>query len=84
MVIAANGGSPDWVNRRAGGRRRYNAQRQLAALERRRRLARLLRRIGWRGWVAWGVQGRIARRFGVSQSTISRDMARLWSGVRSE
>jgi hypothetical protein len=69
-----NAQSADWIHRRAGDRRRYNARRQRAALVRRRRLARLLRRIRWPGWWRGGLQGRVARRFGVSAATISRDI----------
>lgn len=61
----------DWesVCRRAGGRRRYNATRQVRARVRRESVARLwLAGKGRRGW-----QARAARQLGVSPATISRD-----------
>lgn len=79
---------PDWgswtedreaVIRRAGGRRRYNAQRRGEALLRRVYVARLS--LAWtmthpnplqRGKGAW-----IARQLGVSEATISRDLAAI-------
>jgi hypothetical protein len=80
--------SPDVVARRAAGRRRYNAVRQLLAAERRALVARLAlelsgsyakhdcatRPIG--GWIGWGLQAEIARRLGVHRSTVSRDLQR--------
>jgi hypothetical protein len=68
--------SPGWINRRAGGRRRYNALRQLDALRRRAELALALRRMRGSPF-ARGTQTRLARRFGAHKSTISRDMAWL-------
>lgn len=71
------------VIRRAGGRRRYNHQRRGEALVRRWHVARLS--LVWaethpdplqRGKGVW-----IARQLGVSEATISRDLAaldRLW------
>lgn len=60
---------PDIVARRAGGRRRYNAVRQLLATFRRAKVARLLRFDLTRA--------EIARRLNVHPSTISRDVSRL-------
>ena len=61
------------VCKRAGGRRHYNAVRQLQAAFRRQQVASLWRRMDGE----WGSQARIARLLGVSESTISRDLAAL-------
>lgn len=56
--------------RRAGGRRRYNAQRQSLANRRRRALVRLIKKSEFeQGW-----QKNLAGVLGVSESTISRDL----------
>ncbi len=68
----------DVVHRRAGGRRAYNARRRDEALLRRSEVARLS--LHWsrahsplqRGKGAW-----IARQLGVSEATISRDLAAI-------
>lgn len=65
--------TPDVAHRRAGGRRRYNSVRQLEAHLRRQEVAHGLREYGW----VHGVQARLARELGVSESTISRDVAWL-------
>ncbi len=62
------------VCRRAGGRRRYNLQRQLEARERRKEVGRLL---DLYGNSIRGTQARIARELGVSEATISRDISSL-------
>lgn len=62
----------DEVCRRAGGRRRYNIRRQRAAFERRATVARLLVEYGRN---KRGTRARIARELGVSEATISRDIA---------
>ena len=54
------------ANRRAGGRRRYNAQRQMIALNRRLEMVELIQ--------ADLNNAEIARRFGVHRSTIGRDI----------
>jgi len=64
----------DWapesvVNRRASGRRHYNAWRQFMATARRHKVAELL--------LAGQTQSEIARSLGVHRSTISRDVAWL-------
>lgn len=59
--------------RRAGGRRRYNSHRREMASLRRAKVAQLLREFG----VGRGVQAAIARRLGVSQATICRDVQAL-------
>ncbi len=61
--------------RRAGGRRGHNARRRFAQMERRARVAALIRERGF----GWGEQARIAAELGVSQATISRDVAALRS-----
>jgi hypothetical protein len=63
--------TPQEVYRRAGGRRRYNATRQLRAALRRRAVLKLLGEFG----LGYGTQQRIAARLGVSAATISRDFA---------
>jgi hypothetical protein len=60
--------------RRAGGRRRYNAHRQALALYRRRKLARMLRA---KDMLTRGYQARLARKLGVSRSTVCRDVRYL-------
>lgn len=62
--------SPDVAARRAGGRRRYNADRQADALLRRSRVAELLVEYG----LDRGAQSRMAEELGVHRSTISRDL----------
>jgi hypothetical protein len=66
----------DEVCRRAGGRRRYNAHRQFLAEYRRRQIVKLLvdQKIVL---LAHGYQTRLAEHFGVSRSTICRDLARI-------
>ncbi len=65
----------DEVCRRSSGRRAYNALRRDRAMLRRQKVVQLLRRYG-RGH---GVQARMARELGVSEATISRDIAALWA-----
>src|SRR5262249_35873781 len=55
-----------------GGRRRYNAGRRDRALLRRLEVRRLALELHW---PEHGVQARIAERLGVSQATVSRDVA---------
>ncbi len=60
--------------RRAGGRRHYNAHRQLLAELRRSALVDYL----WAsGMVPFGRGAELARHFGVSRSTICRDLERV-------
>jgi hypothetical protein len=70
----------DWpkVCRRAGGRRHYNQVRQFRAVQRRARLASMLRKEG----LGWGYQTRMAAKLGVSPSTISRDITLLRVGLK--
>ena len=74
----------DAICRRAGGRRRYNQARQWAAEMRLSQVAKLLNEVPHER----GYQTRIAKRLGVSRSTVCRDMARLkrtyWGGMRAE
>jgi hypothetical protein len=58
---------------RAGGRRRYHFTRRARAEVRRGQVAELLDRLGYR----YGAQALIARRLGVSQATVSRDVRAL-------
>jgi hypothetical protein len=59
------------VKKRAAGRYKYNALRQLRAAVRRRDVLTLLGEVGW----TYGSQAAIARQLGVSEATISRDLA---------
>jgi len=61
------------ANKRAAGRRRYNLARQLEARTRRKRLSEVCKG----GRLPHGAQARLAREFGVSEATISRDLAHL-------
>jgi hypothetical protein len=63
--------TPDEINRRAGGRRRYNLRRRTAAFERTKKVARLL----FDGRAGRGAQAEIARALGVSEATVSRAAA---------
>lgn len=63
------------MQRRASGRRAYNAWRHDMAMFRRIQVAKLL---GQYGFVR-GAQRRIARQLGVSEATISRD---TWAILR--
>jgi hypothetical protein len=63
---------------RAGGRRHHNGTRQARAQLRRAEVARLLATLGLRH----GTQAVIARRLGVSEATISRDLTALFRGSR--
>ncbi len=67
------------VCKRAAGRRRYHAVRRRAAYRRRYQVGRALDMLGWPGY---GVGRKLARQFGVSEATISRDIADLESGGR--
>ncbi len=58
--------------RRASGRRHYNAWRRLKAEYRRFQLVGLARQLPWSFWGRNGAE--LARRLGVSRSTICRDM----------
>jgi len=61
------------VKKRAAGRAKYNALRRLNAQLRRRQVLQLLGEIGW----TYGSQATVARQLGVSEATISRDMATI-------
>ena len=61
----------DTVCKRAAGRRHYNSVRALRATMRRRQVLTLLAAGGW----TYGSQAQIARQLGVSEATISRDLA---------
>jgi AraC-like DNA-binding protein len=65
--------------KRAAGRRHYNAVRQFCAEHRRLAVSKLLIRIGWRR----GCQTEIARKLGVSRSTICRDLQTLLRDSRA-
>jgi hypothetical protein len=65
--------STEAAYRRAGGRRAYNMQREIAAFKRRQGLARMLG-----GYAPTrGELASIAHRLGVSKATASRDVAQL-------
>lgn len=71
--------STEEAQARAGGRRHYNAMRQVDAALRRQEVARLVVAAG--GFLVPGVQARIAAHLGVSRATISRDVAALLRGI---
>jgi hypothetical protein len=65
----------DAICKRAGGRRRYNAQRKAAAAKRFAEVRRLWALYSAKhGRYKRGLQARIARELGVSRTTIGRDM----------
>lgn len=70
------------ICKRAGGRRRYNRQREIAKDARRKEVERLLAVYGHK---TAGVQARIARELGVSEATVSRDAQsiRVWNWMMS-
>ena len=70
------------VAHRAGGRRHYNMWRQFIALERRKEVANMMWEMGT-GAFSRGAQSELAVKFGVSRSTISRDISWLFSNVRA-
>jgi hypothetical protein len=61
--------------RAAGGRRRHNRRRQVAALERQLKVAEMMFTFG----TARGAQARIARELGVSATTIGNDFRAIFS-----
>ena len=62
--------------RRAGGRKRHNAERQAVRDRRRELLARIaIARGGW--WFAYRNGAELARTLGVSRATICRDLHAL-------
>lgn len=69
----------DEVARRAGGRRLYNSVRQLQANLRRFEVAEMM--LGY-DVDEHGTQAKVARRLGVSQSTIGRDVKWLLANNR--
>ncbi len=70
--------SRDEANRRASGRRQYNSVRQCQAAMRRVEVAYMLISYG----PFRGAQASVARRLGVSESTISRDADWLYKAGR--
>lgn len=68
----------DSICRRAGGRRRYNAQRQHQAALRRLRVGALMNQLGW---FTHGVPAEVARQLGVSRSTVCRDLKAIEGGA---
>ena len=68
------------VKRRAGGRKRYNAQRRKLADARRKALAEVISRNPLMPLMVPGSVTMLARAFGVSPSTISRDLQYLIFG----
>lgn len=67
------------VCHRVGGRRAYNARRQLERQLRRTKVLALMQQWGWSLSSNRGVQLKIARHLGVSEATISRD---VWAILR--
>jgi hypothetical protein len=70
---------PQTVARRAGGRRHYNAMRQLKVLFRRKQLVELAGQVG--GLWKHGARAELARLLGVHPSVISRDIRALTAGA---
>lgn len=68
--------STDELHRRAGGRRRYNAERQRAAWARRKAIIEAIGE-GTALLSPHGIQTALAERFGVNRSTICRDIAAI-------
>lgn len=66
----------DEAIKRAAGRRRYNYMRHIQAEVRRSELVEFM----WDVGVSYGSQAAAARLFGVSEATISRDMAVIMRG----
>jgi hypothetical protein len=66
--------SQDEAYRRHAARSRWNSLRRLRAEDRRQRLLELILEVGG---LAWGAQTQLARRLGVHQSTVSRDLKTL-------
>jgi hypothetical protein len=64
----------DEICRLAGGRRRYNAQRKFLAEMRRIQLVKLFDKYDP---FEWGSRKKLAEELGVSEATISRDIAKL-------
>jgi len=56
-----------------GGRRRHNAIRRVQAVERRAKVRARVAELGWR----YGTQAQVARELGVSEATVSRDLASI-------
>jgi hypothetical protein len=72
----------DEAYRRAGGRRSYNARRQIMALYRQMRLMEIVARNRLDLWTRNGTQQALAHTLGVSKSTISRDIKAILSEYR--
>jgi hypothetical protein len=82
MPNGANKLTSEQIFRRAGGRRRYNLERQRAAAARLAEVERLLALYGaWRR----GVRARIARELNVSRATVTRDvqLIELWAWAQA-
>lgn len=89
IIIGENGmNRRDWgaltdagtAKRRAGGRRRYNAMRRRRVEARRRAIADMLAGRGLAAAVTRGLGKALAGQFGVSPSTISRDLRLILYG----
>jgi hypothetical protein len=68
----------DEACKRAGGRRRYQAERQKAQWQRQ---VKVLRELEESNWESYGMGRMLAKRLGVSEATISRDL-RHWRSMR--
>src|SRR5215208_5646806 len=67
--------TPDVVSRRAGGRRRRNAEQQRARFARRQRVVGMMHDpTNPLGFIERGWQSRTARELGVGRATICRDV----------
>ena len=76
----SNWTDPETAKRRAGGRKRYNAERRRKADARREALARAISDFPWAPLMFRGPMTALAGAFGVSVSTISRDLQYILFG----
>jgi hypothetical protein len=72
----------DVVQRRAGGRRGYNAHRTMQRIVRRYHVSKMLfERFGAMGLIDYGVCAVIARELGVARSTVCRDRKAIHAAI---
>jgi hypothetical protein len=62
----------------AGGRRRINAQRAHARAGRRHLLRGLIKHCGKKWFFRYGQRKKVARMFGISRATLSRDLTAIF------
>lgn len=64
------------MSKRAGGRRAYNARRQSAAKARQAKIHEAIAEMNF-NWADWRARAELARQFGVSRATITRDIQHI-------